>query len=438
MAHATSIASACAELLCILSGGCAPSVAPLFINLCWGWLLCLGRPTVTNLLRSAPEALNRHWTCAHRFFSKTRWSPDELARLLACEVLDKLLPAKAVWLLAGDDTTTEKYGPKVAFAGKFRDAVRSSPGQDVFHRAHNWIVLGVLIPIPGLCARYLHLPLLARLYKREVDCAPGAFKTRQELLAEMVDLLQSWLPHRKMRLVTDGQYPSQELVERQAGKRPYLSRLRSNAVLYALPPARQPHQRGATRKKGARLPKLEALANQACFERRYVRRYGKKQLVLLHSFVCLWYRVAQSRPVRVVIVRDPSGQEPDDYFFSTDVSLSPVQIAEHCAARWGIEELIREAKQSLGFDDVQSWSPRAVERQAPLALVLHAVTQLAYLKAHHSLSAPAAPTPPPSFQRMLCALRVDKWQQRISATLPPRQNIELFIRPLAAALATAF
>ena len=353
-------------------------------------------------------------------------------------MLDKLLPAKAVWLLAGDDTTTEKYGPKVAFAGKFRDAVRSSPGQDVFHRAHNWIVLGVLIPIPGLCARYLHLPLLARLYKREVDCAPGAFKTRQELLAEMVDLLQSWLPHRKMRLVTDGQYPSQELVERQAGKRPYLSRLRSNAVLYALPPARQPHQRGATRKKGARLPKLEALANQACFERRYVRRYGKKQLVLLHSFVCLWYRVAQSRPVRVVIVRDPSGQEPDDYFFSTDVSLSPVQIAEHCAARWGIEELIREAKQSLGFDDVQSWSPRAVERQAPLALVLHAVTQLAYLKAHHSLSAPAAPTPPPSFQRMLCALRVDKWQQRISATLPPRQNIELFIRPLAAALATAF
>jgi hypothetical protein len=306
----------------------------------------------------------------------------------------------------------------------------------VLHRAHNWVLLCLLVPLPGWRGKYLHIPVGARLYKRAQDGSDSApFRTRQQLVAEMVALVQNWVPHRKLQLATDGQYPSRELVESLPQGVPYISRLRSNAVLNALPPKRKPGQRGATHKKGARLPSLEQTAKHARFKRCYVWRYGRKQLVQVHSFVCLWYKVVQSKPVRVVIVRDPQRKQRDDYFVCTDITLSPVAIIEAYAARWGIEEMIRESKQTLGFEDVQSWSPQAVLKQAPLALILHAVTQISYLEANDSLKATTLAQPLPSFQRMLCALRIDKWQERIMATFHSKQNAQLFLRPLASALA---
>jgi hypothetical protein len=186
---------------------------------------------------------------------------------------------------------------------------------------------------------------------------------------------------------------------------------------------------------------LKHLARYTHFERHFVWRCGRKDLVLLHSFVCLWYAVAGSAPIRVVIVRDPSGREHDDYFFSTAPDLLPILIVENYAARWGIEELIREAKQSLGFEQVQAWSRKAVERQAPMALLLHAVTLLAYTQTHRLLEAPPVPTEQPleipSFARMLAALRLSKWQARISATLHRPADRQKILRPLQDLFATA-
>jgi len=439
MAHATNLSSVCTELLLTLSAALPPQTAPLFIQLAWGWLLCLGRPTVANLLRSIPDHFPRHWTTAYRFFSKTRWSIEDLFTALVRDVLDPLIPANWPWLIASDDTTNHKCGRHVAFAGKFRDAVRSTPGQDVFHWSHNWVVLSLLVPIPFLCARYLHIPIWARLYRKEADCSKDApFRTRQQLTAEMMQRLREILPHRELRLVTDGQYPSEDLVNGLPVDTPYISRIRSNASLFQLPQPRPPHRRGPSPKKGAPLPKLKTIAQNAAFEKRYVRRYGRKELALLHSFVCLWYSVTGTKPIRVVIVRDPQEKQKDDFYFSTAPDTDPVRIVEDAAARWGIEELIRELKQSLGFEDVQSWSPAAVLRQAPLALILHAVTQVAYLQVHSTLDAqPSGKNPlqpPPSFHRILSALRFSMWQKRISAALGHDPKASKILRPLESAL----
>jgi len=389
-----------------------------------------------------PEKFERHWTCAHRFFSRYRWSMDDLFRVLVCELIDPLLPADQLWLVAADDTTAHKFGKHVAFAGKFRDAVRSTSSQTAFHWAHNWVVLCLLVPIPRLRGRFLHIPISLRLYKKEVDCScPNQFRTRHQLVAEMLQLLHEWLPHREIQLVADGAYAAKELASSLPSGVPLISRLRSDAALFELPPTRRKKQRGRPPAKGARLPNLKKTACRAHFSRHFVWRYGRKEQVLLHSFVCLWYAVAGSSPVRVVIVHDPSGHQHDDYFFSTDPHLSPAAIVEAYAARWGIEELIREAKQSLGFEHVQSWSRKAVERQAPMALLLQAVTQLAYVKTHGLLD--PHPTPAdqpievPSFARMLAALRLGKWQERISAALRLPADRAKILRPLEALLATA-
>ncbi len=442
MAHATDLSSACSTLLFTLSGGLPPAVAGHFLSIAWGWLLCLGRPTVTNLVRAMPEKFERHWTCAHRFFSKYEWSLDDLWRILVCKLIEPLLPSGQPWLVAVDDTTTHKFGKHVAFAGKFRDAVRSTASQTVFHWAHNWVVLCLLVPIPATRGRFLHIPISLRLYKKEADGASRSeFRTRLQLAAEMIQRLREWLPHREIQLVADGAYAAKELACALPPGVPLISRLRSDAALYELPPARRKKQRGRPRAKGARLPSLKYSARHAHFSRHFVWRYGRKELVLLHSFVCLWYTVAGSSPIRVVIVRDPSGHEHDDYFFSTDPNLSATAIVQAYAARWGIEELIREAKQSMGFGQVQSWSPKAVERQAPMALLLQAVTQLAYIQTHKLLSAQPKPTdepvPLPSFARMLVALRLAKWQERISSALRLPADRKKILRPLQALLATA-
>jgi hypothetical protein len=389
-----------------------------------------------------PGKFQRHWTCAHRFFAKYHWSLADLWRVLVCQLIDPLLPAGRPWLVAVDDTTAHKFGRHVAFAGRFRDAVRSTPAQTVFHWAHNWVVLCLLVPIPRARGRFLHLPISLRLYKKAADCArPEEFRTRLQLAADMLQRLRLWLPHREIHLVADGAYAAEDLVSSLPLDIPLISRIRSDAALFRLPPARKQKKRGRPRAKGTRLPSLEKIARQARFQRHFVCRYGRKELVLLHSFVCLWYAVAGSSPIRVVIVRDPSGHQHDDYFFSTKLRLSPVAIVEAYAARWGIEELIREAKQSLGFERVQSWSPNAVERQAPMALLLHTVTQLAYIKTHHLLDQrPAgvdAPAVIPSFARMLAALRLGKWQERISSTLRRSDDRNKILRPLQALLATA-
>jgi hypothetical protein len=442
MAHAIDLSSTCSTLLFTLSGGLPPAIAVHFVSIAWGWLLCLGRPTVTNLLRAMPEKFERHWTCAHRFFSKYDWSIDALWRILVCKLIEPLLPSGQPWLVAVDDTTAHKFGKHVAFAGKFRDAVRSTAAQTVFHWAHNWVVLCLLVPIPAARGRFLHLPISLRLYKKETDCdSRSEFRTRLQLAAEMIQRLREWLPHREIQLVADGAYAAKELTGALPPGIPLISRLRSDAALYELPPARRKKQRGRPRAKGARLPSLKSIARQTQFSRHFIWRYGRKELVLLHSFVCLWYTVAATSPIRVVIVRDPCGHEHDGYFLSTDPNLSATAIVQAYAARWGIEELIREAKQSMAFEQVQSWSPKAVERQAPMALLLQAVTQLAYIQTHQLLSAQPKPTdepvPIPSFARMLTALRIAKWQERISSALRLSADRKKILRPLQALLATA-
>jgi hypothetical protein len=67
----------------------------------------------------------------------------------------------------------------------------------------------------------------------------------------------------------------------------------------------------------------------------------------LHRTV-LWYAVCPDRPVLLVIVRDPDGVERDDFFFTTDLVMTPAQVVNPYAGRWSTEDTFRNAKQFLG------------------------------------------------------------------------------------------
>ena len=89
---------------------------------------------------------------------------------------------------------------------------------------------------------------------------------------------------------------------------------------------------------------------------------------LVHTRDVLWYRVNKTDLVRLVIVRDPDRVEPDDYFFTTDLTATAATVVSRYADRWAIEICFRDVKQDLGGQNPQSWKRRGPERAAALSL----------------------------------------------------------------------
>jgi hypothetical protein len=126
----------------------------------------------------------------------------------------------------------------------------------------------------------------------------------------------------------------------------------------------------------------------------------------------------------MVIVRDPSGKEADDFFFCTDATVPDEQIVQRYYDRWGVEECILEAKQFMGFESTYGWCSKTVNRQAPLAMILVSLVKAWY--AHCATDEPSLlpETMPwyehkrhPSFLDMVSALRKVLWHHRISPNL---------------------
>ena len=153
-----------------------------------------------------------------------------------------------------------------------------------------------------------------------------------------------------------------------------------------------------------------------------MRGRAVQKLVLTRDV--LWYGVNPNELVRLVIVRDPNGVEPDDFFITTDLAASGADTASRYAGRWSIEVCFRDVKQDLGGENPQSWKRKGPERAACLSLWLHAMTWCWYL-AEHPAGDTWIPRPwyprkaTPSFLDALAALRRTLWHQRITDLAAP-------------------
>src|SRR5918912_3980966 len=78
-----------------------------------GWLQCAGRHTVTNVavaagvVGTADEASWRHISVFHRFFSRARWEPDALGKMVFTLALGLLAVGLPLMVLV-DDSLTRK------------------------------------------------------------------------------------------------------------------------------------------------------------------------------------------------------------------------------------------------------------------------------------------------------------------------------------------
>jgi len=443
------------QLVCVFT---RPTAA-VWQQLALGWVLHRGPATVTGMIRTLGSLAVRHWTVYHKFFYRASWGLSALsARLLRAVVwplvaesgLRDARTGRPTVDLHLDDTTAGRYGRHVAHAGWFKDASASGPAHrgTVIHWAHNWVVAAVTLRLPRWPLVRWALPVLFALYRKRPDCdAAHPFRTRQQMAAALVREAAEALPEVFWRVCVDGQYATRDMVAGLPASANLVSRIRSDAALYALPTGRRRPgcRRGPIPKKGRRLPTLKELARSPKGWKTVTVTYQGRQVTRqVKSLVCLWYHVCRSAPVRVCIVRDPAGRQRDDYFFSTDAEVSEQQIAQRTVDRWGVEEAIQEAKQQLGFEKTRGWCSKTVHRQAPLAMVLVTLVKVWYARAalrEPRLLPKGTPWLPekrrPTFPDMLAALRGVLWRHRISANSTLRGQVHKLLAAAEYALCAA-
>lgn len=438
----TSIVSGFERMLLEFSTAFTKPTAETFRQLAIGWLLTPGVGPVTGMIRTLGCWATKHWTVYEKFFYRAPWSLHDLSRLLLVRLV-------APWLgprvdLTIDDTTCGPRGKHVALAGWFKDASAHGP-KPVFHWAHQWVIGAVSLRLPAAPLQRLTLPLLFALYRKRPDCrGRQPYATLPQLARQMVCQLADWLPDRTIFVAVDGLYACRAFFGDLPPNVAAVSRLRKNATLRDLP---SPHQtrHGRPRLRGQPLGDLQTLARKARQGPPVtLRKQGRQVRRRLYGLTCQWYHVCRTRPVRVVVAHDPTGQEDDLCAVCSDPAIPDDQIIQRYFDRWGIEECLAEAKQQMGLERTRGWCPKTVSRQAPLALLLTTLTKLWYLQ-HGTQRRDLQPPPLPwyphkravSFRDMLAALRLAYWHQRLSDNFHRARQGDKLLEPLVYALCHA-
>jgi hypothetical protein len=293
-------------------------------------------------------------------------------------------------------------------AGLWRDAVRSTVKTVVYAWWLNLVVLTLRVR-PPWGGEPIGLPINLRLHRKN---GPSLI----DLAEAMIRQVAEWFLERHFRAGADGFYAT--LSGRKIPRTHLVSRMRSDAAIYELPPKRRKKQRGRKPKKGRRLATPLELARRG---KKWVRvqtdERGKVRPRLIWTKVVIWYKVSHA-PVLLVISRDPKGKEKDDFFFTTDVTLTAANVVGTFAGRWSIEDTFKNAKQFLGAEEPQSWKGQGPERAAVIGLALYSMVWTWFIQhGHRKTSIPPMPWYPtkttPSFPDALAALRRVLWRDRI-------------------------
>jgi DDE superfamily endonuclease len=347
-------------------------------------ILTVGGRTIANLLRTLGALAPGHSSSYHRALSHRRWSSRRLARRYIAAVLARFAPRGPV-ALAGDDTVTEHPGAQVYGKGCHRDPVRSTHSFTAYRWGHKWVVLALLVRFP-FCRRQWALPLMVALYRPEAKGIDGvsqrAHKTPVDLLGQMLRILIRWSPDRTFICCADGNYAAHELAEVAAAdprRLTFVSKFYAEANLFESPPPYSGH--GRPRVKGRELPKPAQVVHDTPEPPvlKVAWYGGESRRVEVVTDSGWWYQSGRALiAVRWVFVRDRTGTHRDEYFFTTDVTMSPRAVIETYTGRWNIETTFQEARSYLGLETTRGRTKNTVLRAEPSLLALYTIVVWLY------------------------------------------------------------
>lgn len=423
----------------LLQGLGAAMTAPTFdslITMLTGWVFA-PRRTVTRMILAAGDTAHKHFSSYHRLFSTARWSLDTVG----LAVFDMIAPwCGDTIFIAIDDTLARKRGLKMFGTGMHHDPLLSSRGKKIMNWGHSWVVVGVIVELPFRPGHYFCLPILFRLYLNKKKAAQHrrVHRTRPELAVTMLEVLCKHRKNKRFHAVADSAYGGKSVLANLPANCGLTSRLTKDARLYEAPPAREPGQRGRSRVRGAKLPTPKQMLAKRCRHATF-NIYGRSETARLAD-VCARVFAVPDRPLRVVAVEALKGGRGQEVFYSTCHEATAEQVIGWYAARWSMEVANHDSKQSLGFEEPQGWSRRAVERTAPMAMLLYSLVVLWFAREGHRRYQPLncpwyVSKTDPSFADMLATLRRASVRQQILSlrvTGPGSRKIKQLLENTAA------
>ena len=326
--------------------------------------------TVTNALRVMGLSQEKHFQNYHRVLNRALWSPLAGSRILL-NVLIKAFGTGGELIVGFDDTVERRRGKQIKAKGIYRDAVRSSKSFFVKTSGLRWLSFMLLTEV-RFAQKVWALPFLTVLCPSERYDEERGIRHRKlpDRARQAILLIKRWLPERTLVFVGDSSFAALDLLNAVKDKVTVVTRLRLDAALYKRAATRKPGQLGRPRKKGVRLPTLQAvIENPKTKWKRVIigRWYGEENREIeIVSGKCVWYHVGkQAVPVRWVIIRDPLEKFETQALLCTNREAVPRQIVEWFIKRWQVEVTFEETRRHLGIETNRQWSAKAIGRTTP-------------------------------------------------------------------------
>jgi hypothetical protein len=351
-----------------------------------GLVLNVEEHTITQSLLGLGRPAD--WKALESFAEYGAWDQDAVERATA-QLLDQAPERQwygyRVW--AGDDSKVHRSSKKVWGTCTFHEYNARSPNRAPTVRAHNWVVVGALLPQPSQPAWFL--PHTGRLYFRKSQLPDGEpFQTKCELLVDLLRREAAHVPDGEHLGVFDGAFAVASVVrplvrpqEPQHQRVEFLTRLRHDARLHALPPAEQPEgKRGPKPKWGKRLPPPRCGGRwPGPWQEGQAWLYGKWRQVRWKEVVCLW-RVAGPQTKVKAVVAEVEGYQKRFTLVSSARDLSGLQLLEIFCARFRQEDGFRDLKQRLGWEECRAWTKNPIVRTTQMQLLAMTLLRLLQLK----------------------------------------------------------
>jgi hypothetical protein len=413
-----------------------------FVTIVGGWLFTRSHRYITEIIAASGKVGCGHWCRFHRFFSHAAWELDPLAMVLA-KLVVTILASGAQTYWAVDDTLCRKRGLTLYGAGMHYDPLISSRAKPLVSWGHDWVVLCLILVHPFWApTKVFALPVAVRLYRNHQGLTKGKKKsakakkpkrdhrTRPELARELIALVAGWFPDDQIVITGDSAYSGQSILKLLPPNVHLISHVHPKGALYEpVPPRTARAQKGAPRKKGARLPSMAKWAEdpKAPWTTLRFDQFGLHATLAVKTMPALYYKAGGDRLLTIVLVRDLKGGRPDQMFYCTKLEWNARQVLTAYSYRWAIECTFRDSKQFLGLEDPANRLARAVGRTAPTALFLYSLVVVWFHRMGHAkVRFPERPwyrnKREPSFADMLATLRRVSLEEK-TATQPPQEGV---------------
>ena len=349
-----------------------------------GMVLCWEEHTLTQILTAL--GLESRWRVLEHFAEYGAWDRVAVERQLL-RLLERERPAR--WgryhPVAIDDTKGHRTSKKVWGTCTFHASSARSPNRAETVRAHNWVVMGDLLP----GCPWTYLPHAARLYWRRSQLPAGeAFRTKT---AVAVALLRQADAESAAPLlgVFDGAYAVNTVVrpclEPAAGERrmEIVTRLRADARLYH-PVLARPHTKGRPPLWGARFAAPQHhLYWPVRWRQSQAWVYGRLRRFRYKQLRCRWAVSGPQVPVHVFVI-EMAGYAKPWWLVTTALDLSAAQVAAVWAARFRQEDGFRDHKQRLGMEECRAWTKEPILRTFQIQLVALTLLRLLQARLNHA------------------------------------------------------